>query len=94
MPAGDILEFSRLDFGSVVLDSAPLSLRRTLEACVDIVSQDAAAKGLQVRRTSICRLHRSAQGWAARVARLDTLPIAALSALAVQQHARLAPMPC
>ncbi|GAX74943.1 hypothetical protein CEUSTIGMA_g2389.t1 [Chlamydomonas eustigma] len=45
---GDILDFSKLDQGNVVLKREPLCIRSTLESCIEMVAPDAVKKGLNV----------------------------------------------
>nr|AML78291.1 putative LOV domain-containing protein [Pleurastrum insigne] len=49
---GDILDFSKLDHGSISLNHEPVCLRRSIEACIEIVAPDAMKKGLAIYYTS------------------------------------------
>jgi signal transduction histidine kinase len=44
----DLLDFSRLDAGKMVLDPAPFDLRRTIEEVKELLFPQAAAKGLRL----------------------------------------------
>jgi len=44
----DVVDFSRLESGKVVLDSEPIRLRPVIEAVLDLVAVSAAEKGLDV----------------------------------------------
>lgn len=41
-PSGDILDFSKLDHGAVELEYAPVCMRRTVEACIEVGFTDDA----------------------------------------------------
>lgn len=45
---GDILDFSKLDQGSVELQHQAFSIRDTVEACIEMVAGDSLKKGLQI----------------------------------------------
>jgi signal transduction histidine kinase len=45
---GDILDFSKIDHNSMALEAAPLALRDTLEASIEMVAAEAARKGLDL----------------------------------------------
>lgn len=49
---GDILDFSKLDHGSISLTREPMDVRRSVEACIEIVAPDALKKGLVLYYTS------------------------------------------
>lgn len=45
---GDILDFSKIDHNRMVLESAPVDLRQTIEATVEMVAAEAVKKGLEI----------------------------------------------
>jgi CheY-like chemotaxis protein len=45
---GDILDFSKIDHNSMALERAPLVLRDTVEASIEMVAADARRKGLEL----------------------------------------------
>nr|AML78993.1 putative LOV domain-containing protein [Carteria crucifera] len=45
---GDILDFSRIDHGSIQLQCQPVCLRSTIESCFEIVGAEAAKKSLNL----------------------------------------------
>ena len=45
---GDILDFSKIDHNRMTLESAPVDLRQTIEATVEMVAADAVKKGLEI----------------------------------------------
>ncbi|BDA49232.1 probable signal transduction histidine-protein kinase BarA at N-terminal half [Coccomyxa sp. Obi] len=48
---GDILDFSKIDHNSMVLESAPVSLRDVISSTVEMVAADATKKGLDLAYT-------------------------------------------
>ena len=56
---GDILDFSKLDQGEVVLKRQEMCLRGTIEACIEVRRQEMCLRGtieacIEVRRQEMC----------------------------------------
>nr|AML77241.1 putative LOV domain-containing protein [Coccomyxa subellipsoidea] len=65
---GDILDFSKIDHNSMLLESAPVSLRDVISSTVEMVAADATKKGLDLAYTmDDALLNRTVLGDAIRI---------------------------